>query len=278
MPEMPEVEIIRRSLDEYLRGQTIVRTEILLSRQIKWPDKDEFCALAIEQRISGVERVGKYLIIKLENGAELVFHLRMTGRLLYVPAGADTGGHVRLIFHLAGGASLVYGDTRTLGVIYGLRPGERWRISALNEMGAEPLSEGFTPEYLREITAKRRMKIKPLLLNQKLIGGIGNIYADEALFLAKINPERSAMTLSDEEIKRLFQAVNQVISDGITDGGTTFRDYKNADGEKGSHQEKLAVYNRAGEPCPLCGTPIEKKTVGGRGSHFCPKCQPEVTL
>ena len=273
MPEMPEVEIIRRYLDKQLTGQRIMGVELLLPRQIKWPEPEGYRAMAIVRTIAGMNRRGKYLLMALDNGSELVFHLRMTGRLVYEPDGVNHDSHARLLFQLDGGGLLVYGDTRTLGTLYALSPGERWRIHGLAEMGPEPLTEDFTPAYIQQTAKGRRTAVKSFLLNQKYIGGIGNIYADEALFLAGIHPLRPVGSLSAAECQRLHQSVNTVIAAGIRDGGTTFRDYKNGEGKQGSHQEQLYVYNRQGQPCRRCGTEIVKMTVGGRGTHLCPQCQ-----
>ena len=273
MPEMPEVEIIRRYLNQHLTGRQIMNLSILLPRQIKWPTPEGYRSMAIGRTIQAVERRGKYLLIELDNGNELVFHLRMTGRLVYEPDGNSHDHYARLLFSLDDGSLLVYGDTRTLGAAYALAAGERWRLHGLSEMGPEPLSEGFTAAYLAQAVQRRRTPVKTLLLNQHVIGGIGNIYADEALFLAGIHPLQPASTLSGEACQHLCVAVNQVIAAGIEDGGTTFRDYQNGEGKKGHHQEHLQVYSRKGEPCRCCGTHIEKITVGGRGTHFCPHCQ-----
>lgn len=275
MPEMPEVEIIRRYLDKILTGRKIMEISLLLPRQVKWPDPEKYCAMAIGRSIRGVNRRGKYLLLALDNANELVFHLRMTGRLVYAPDGAIHDSYARLVFRLDGGSALIYGDTRTLGALYALAPGERWRIPGLDEMGPEPLAAEFSPAYLQQAVKGHKTIIKSFLLNQKYIGGIGNIYADEALFLAKIHPLRQAGSLSSEECRALHQAINTVIQAGIRDGGTTFRDYQNGEGKQGHHQEHLFVYNRRGEPCRSCGTPIVKITAGGRGTHYCPACQPE---
>ena len=273
MPEMPEVEIIRRYLDKMAAGKKIMDLDIRLPRMIKWPDTEGFRALVTGRTIKAMNRRGKYLLLELDNGSEVVFHLRMTGRLVYEPTGKTGDSHARVIFHLQGGASLVYGDTRTLGTIHGIRPKERAMLKGLAEMGPEPLSAEFTAAYLYETASRRKVAIKSFLLNQKYIGGIGNIYADEALFLAGLHPLRPAQSLSREECGRLWESVNKVIAAGIEDGGTTFRDYQNGEGGQGSHQEHLYVYGRKGEPCRSCGRPIERITVGGRGTHFCPKCQ-----
>jgi formamidopyrimidine-DNA glycosylase len=273
MPEMPEVEIIRRYLDTQVAGKTIMNLDIRLPRMIKWPDVEGFRALVTGRTIKAMNRRGKYLLMELDNDSKVVFHLRMTGRLVYEPTGDTSDHHARVIFHLQDGASLVYGDTRTLGTIHGLKPQELGMLKGLAEMGPEPLSAEFTAEYLDKTANQRKVAIKSFLLNQKYIGGIGNIYADEALFLAGIHPQRPANSLTQAECSRLWESVNKVIADGIADGGTTFRDYQNGEGGKGSHQEHLYVYGRKGAQCRNCGAVIERITVGGRGTHFCPKCQ-----
>jgi len=273
MPEMPEVEIIRRGLAEKLQGKQIVNVEVFLPRLIKWPGADDFKAMVIGRQITGVERRGKYLLLPLDNGNTLVFHLRMTGRLLYVTPEMAQDVYKKIIFHLADGDFLLYADTRTLGTVYALQPGEAWRIAGLNNLGPEPLAPDFTAAYLQSVLGKSRSKIKSFLLNQKHISGLGNIYADEALAEAAIHPQRVAAELDAVEIQRLYVAINKVIKEGISDGGTTFRDYRNSTGGRGHHQEHLRVYGRRGEPCLTCKTPIEKIEVGGRGTHFCPKCQ-----
>ena len=275
MPEMPEVEIIRRYLDTQVAGKTIMNLDIRLPRMIKWPDVEGFRALVTGRTIKAMNRRGNYLLMELDNDSKVVFHLRMTGRLVYEPTGDTSDHHARVIFHLQDGASLVYGDTRTLGTIHGLKPQELGMLKGLAEMGPEPLSAEFTAEYLYKTANQRKVAIKSFLLNQKYIGGIGNIYADEALFLAGIHPQRPANSLTQAECSSLWESVNKVIADGIADGGTTFRDYQNGEGGKGSHQEHLYVYGRKGEQCRNCGAVIERITVGGRGTHFCPNCQEE---
>ena len=274
MPEMPEVETIRRSLEKKLLGRQIQNADIILPRQVKWPDAVDFAARVTGRRFVRLERSGKYLIFVLDNGNELIFHLRMTGRLLYQSVGAERDAYTRLVFTLDDASVLLYADTRTFGAIYALTVGERWRVRGLSEMGPEPLSDAFTPEYLQNALKDRKTKIKSFLLDQRKIGGLGNIYADEALYLARIHPLRLAGSLDAAEISRLYAAVNDVIRCGIEDGGTTFRDYVDGNGDRGHHQESLQVYHRNGQPCRHCGTLIEKITVGGRGTHFCPHCQP----
>lgn len=273
MPEMPEVEIIRRGLMDRLKNKQITNAEIFLPRLVKWPSVTAFQAMIIGRTILGMTRRGKYLLIHLDNKNQIVIHLRMTGRLCYLEASAQRDSYARILFYLDNGDMLVYADTRTLGTLYALGEDEAWRISGLANMGPEPLSAEFTSTYLKETLSPCRRKIKSFLLNQKYIGGLGNIYVDESLHIAGIHPERIGSTLSLPEIERLHGAINRVIKDGINDGGTTFRDYRNSMGGKGSHQEHLLVYGRKGELCRGCATKIERIEVGGRGTHFCPVCQ-----
>lgn len=274
MPELPEIETIRHSLGKHVQGKEIARVEILLPRQIKWPEPAAFTARVLHRTITDLERAGKYLLLKLDNDIRLVFHLRMTGQLVYCESDSQAeNAHRRLVLQLNNGGALVFSDTRTFGTVYAMEPQELKLIQGLAELGPEPLTEQFSPAYLTEAAAGKKTKIKSFLLDQRKIGGLGNIYADEALFCAGINPQRQAGSLAEAEIQRLYQAVNKVIADGIKDGGTTFRDYRDGDGNRGSHQEHLFVYGRGGEPCRTCGTAIAKIKLGGRGTCFCPVCQ-----
>lgn len=273
MPEMPEVEIIRRNLVDQLKTRKISNMQVLLPRLIKWPAPVTFQAMAIGKAITDMKRRGKYLLMELDNGVIIVIHLRMTGRLCYVADCAARDPYTRIIFCLDNGAELHYADTRTLGTLYALRQNEVWRVSGLANMGPEPLSDEFTALYLQKLLKKSKAKIKSILLNQKYIGGLGNIYVDESLILAGIHPEREGGSLRPDEIERLRAAVNRVIADGIDDGGTTFRDYRDGNGGKGRHQQHLLAYGRGGLPCLKCGGVIEKIVVGGRGTHYCPNCQ-----
>lgn len=273
MPELPEVEIIRRNLADQLKTKRISDMQVLLPRLIKWPAPVTFQAMAIGKAITDMKRRGKYLLLELENGVLIVIHLRMTGRLCCVTDDAARDPYTRIIFCLDDGTALHYADTRTLGTLYALRQEEIWRVSGLANMGPEPLTDEFTALYLQNLLKKSRAKIKSILLNQKYIGGLGNIYVDESLILAGIHPEREGASLRPDEIERLRAAVNRVIADGINDGGTTFRDYRDGNGGKGSHQQHLLAYGRGGLPCLKCGGVIEKIVVGGRGTHYCPNCQ-----
>ncbi|SDF78664.1 bifunctional DNA-formamidopyrimidine glycosylase/DNA-(apurinic or apyrimidinic site) lyase [Sporomusa acidovorans] len=273
MPEMPEVETIRRTLVDKVEGRKIIGVEIDLPRLIKWPLASKFQAVLTNQTIIKLKRRGKYLLFYLSNNFVLVVHLRMTGRLYYVTPGNERDRFTHIVFNLDNGDALLYADTRTLGTLYLMTEEELWRIAGLSSMGPEPLSEEFTLRYFSDRLEKRQATIKSVLLNQKIVGGLGNIYVDEALALACIDPERIASSLNDQEVKHLYQAVNQVIADGIAHGGTTFRDYRDGSGRNGNHQHYLNVYGRANQPCRRCGGLIARKQVAGRGTHYCPHCQ-----
>jgi formamidopyrimidine-DNA glycosylase len=240
---------------------------------IKFPDPDIYKHRVTGNKINNLTRRGKYLIMHLDNGVMAIFHLRMTGRLCYVKKGTSEDKYKRIIFNLDNNDKLIYADTRTLGTLYAIKPEEINKISGLYTLGCEPLSKEFTLKYLREKLKNSHGKIKPFLLNQKNIAGLGNIYVDESLFLSGINPKQNCNTVSLNQIKLLHTAINKVIGDGIRDGGTTFRDYVNGDGNKGTHQNNLFVYGRDKMACQKCGTIIEKIKVGGRGTCYCPKCQ-----
>lgn len=275
MPELPEVETIRRSLAGHVVGKVIKSVDVRLARLIKWPLAEEFAGIVTGRTIEALERRAKYLLFQLSGEWLLIVHLRMTGRLNYQVDAKQASPAARLVLFFAAGDALEYFDTRTLGTIYLLRPVELNRIFGLASLGPEPLSAEFTVQYLAEGLARRTARIKSVLLDQEFIGGLGNIYVDESLALAGIHPERRAAALNSAEVERLYAAINQVIAKGIDSGGTSFRDYRDADGNQGSFQAELCVYGRQNQPCRYCGTAIEKITVGGRGTHFCPRCQPK---
>ncbi len=273
MPEMPEVETICRSLRPHVERKTIKDIEIRLPRLVKWPSPEDFRAILMGRRIDALERRAKYMLFHVTDDWILVIHLRMTGRLFYRSEGTPADLSARIIFHFGGGDSLEYLDTRTLGTLYLLRKNELDRIYGLSSLGPEPLSLEFTVDYFATGLSKRKGKIKTALLDQSFIGGLGNIYVDESLARAGIHPERKANALNESEIAKLHEAINAVIEKGICEGGTTFRDYRDGEGNRGSFQEELCVYGRKGLPCPVCGTEIVRTEVGGRGTHYCPQCQ-----
>ncbi|MDU4960738.1 MAG: bifunctional DNA-formamidopyrimidine glycosylase/DNA-(apurinic or apyrimidinic site) lyase [Sporomusaceae bacterium] len=272
MPELPEVETVRRGLTG-LAGRRIESVDILLPRLIKWPAPMEFAALLRGKTISTVDRRGKYLLLRLEAGFVLIIHLRMTGRLYLRQAAATADVYSRVQFFLDNGDRLVFADTRTLGTLSVMQEGELDRIHGLASMGPEPLSPEFDAAYLLRALSARKAKLKSLLLNQEIIGGLGNIYVDESLYLAGLHPERPGSSLNEDDAACLVAAVNHVIDDALTHHGTSIRDFLDSTGREGAHQHHLQVYGRKNKPCHVCGTAIQRIEVGGRGTHFCPRCQ-----
>jgi len=268
MPELPEVETVARGLHQALVGRTIRGVVVLWPRTVATPAVQE---QIVGRRVQSVSRRGKYVVISLDQGFVLV-HLKMSGRLHLVPAQTPLHRHTRLLLDLDDGRQLRFQDARKFGRLYLVD--DATEVTA--RLGPEPLADEFTLDEFRRLLARRSGRLKPLLLNQSFLAGVGNIYADEALFAARLHPLRQAGSLSAEEQERLYQALRAVLAQAITGRGTTLDDqgYTDAEGRAGGYQEQLAVYGRQGKPCPACGTPIERLVIGGRSAHFCPHCQP----
>jgi formamidopyrimidine-DNA glycosylase len=273
MPELPEVETIRRQLAPHVEGRRIVEVEILDPRWTR-PTPPEWVQAGLRgARVKRLSRRGKYLIWSLCNDRHLLMHLRMTGALLFDPDPEPP--HTRVRFALDGGDRLVYVDPRRFGTGH-LLPGSAARDAYLAErLGIEPLTPDFTLEHLRRITRGRRAPIKAFVLDQRQIAGVGNIYADEALFRAGIHPLRAAGTLTRAQLGRLREAIEGALSAGIEAKGATIDDFRHVDGARGSFQDRFLVHLRAGEPCPTCGAPIRKIVAAGRGTYVCEHCQPK---
>lgn len=272
MPELPEVETVRRTLTAKVTGQRITGVEVLSTRAVRPWAPEEFAAALTGETIVSVSRRGKYLEFHLSSGGLLLVHLRMTGRLLAVPGGYPRTKHTAVVLGFASGHELHFVDQRKFGVME-LVSSDSEASLGYRTLGPETLDADFTVSYLQEILTGRTGKIKALLLDQRLIAGLGNIYADEALFRAGIHPERTGGSLSDQELERLHRAICQVLEEGICHRGTTIRNYVDGEGIVGEFQHHLRVYGREGEPCVVCGTPICRLKVGGRSSYHCPQCQ-----
>jgi DNA-formamidopyrimidine glycosylase len=268
MPELPEVETIRAQLEPRLVGRRLELVSILDSRLTRPLDPREVAAELEGARVEAVERRGKYLVLRLEGGAALLVHLRMTGSFGFEPT-----THERALLELEGGDRLVYRDVRRFGTWLVVDAIERDPYLAAKN-GPEPLSPGFTSAWLASQLSRRKAALKSVLLDQRVVAGLGNIYADEALWRARLNPLRPANGLEPEEVSRLHRAIRAALRMGIERQGSTLRDYATPDGSAGGMQEEFRVYGREGEPCPRCRTPIAKTRVGGRGTWFCPRCQP----
>jgi formamidopyrimidine-DNA glycosylase len=268
VPELPEVETVARGLREPLAGRSIVSVTYDYPAGLVTPDGPLFMDRIAGQPIRSVNRRGKYVLIQLDPDT-LLIHLKMTGRLYVVPDADEADRWVHFNFQLDNAHQLRFSDARKFGRVY--------LVADHNEitgsLGPEPLEDAFTLDVLRDRLAGRSRLIKPLLLDQGFIAGIGNIYADEALFASGIHPLRRADTLSEEEIARLYTAIRAVLEQGIARQGASINWYRQPDGTRGTAQESLNAYGRTGEPCFRCGTPLERIIVGQRSTHYCPACQ-----
>lgn len=266
MPELPEVETIKNELSPYVIGRTVSGVSFSWEGIVRQPSLEEFCARLIGQRITGVGRRGKYLILSLSSGQALIIHLKMTGSLWL----KDPEKFVRAIIHLDDGSNIYFRDPRKFGIMWLVDD----KDSVASKLGPEVLEAGFTAKILAQRLKRRTAPIKALLCDQSLIAGIGNMYADEALFLAKIHPVRAGKSLTEKEVGRLHKAIRQVLRAGINDKGASTDTYFRPSGEPGTAHFQFRVAHRRGESCPVCGTPLQRIPVRNRGSYFCPKCQP----
>jgi formamidopyrimidine-DNA glycosylase len=275
MPELPEVESVRRQLEPVLVGRRFERVRIADPRLVRPYEPAEVAAELEGERVAAVERRGKYLVVRFETGRVLLIHLRMTGSLSHTPPGSlQDDPHQRAVVRLDDGSDVAYRDVRRFGTWLLLEPGEAQPY--LHErVGDEPLDALFTAARLGERLAGRRTSLKAALLDQRTLAGMGNIYADEALWRARLNPLRPAAGLDRVELRRLHSGIRSALEHGLARQGSTLRDYRLPDGSGGSMQNEFRVYGRREEPCDRCGTPIARTRVAGRTTWFCPTCQPE---
>ena len=270
MPELPEVETIKSELLPCVVGQSVTQITILDAKLVSGISIEEFCRRLIGQAIKSLERRGKYLIFHLADTQSLVMHLKMSGTLLLNPQG--TGHYVRAIFHFSNGIRLLFRDPRRFGVIWLVADAE----SLVGKLGPEVLSQNFTPRVLTQILNRHHIPIKAALVDQSLIAGIGNMYADEALFAAKIHPLKRADTLSLEETQNIYRSIREVLRSAINSKGASVDTYVRPGGQLGTAHFNFKAAHRGGKPCPVCGTPIQRILVRNRGSYFCPNCQPRT--
>jgi formamidopyrimidine-DNA glycosylase len=278
MPELPEVETVRRQLAPALERRRLERIEV---RDPRWcePAPPEAVADALNGRlIERLWRRGKYLVASFEDDVHLAMHLRMTGNLLLVPAAEDDPGrpYLRVRFELEGGGldRLLFVDARRFGTGDVLLGSDALAEYFASRLGVEPLSPDFTADALRALARGRRQPVKAFLLTQERVAGVGNIYADEALFRARIHPLRPVGTLKRRQVEALRDAVVETLEAGIDAKGASIDDYRQVDGSQGSFQDRFLVHTREGEPCPRCGATIQKLRAAGRGTYVCPRCQP----
>ncbi|MFC2002342.1 bifunctional DNA-formamidopyrimidine glycosylase/DNA-(apurinic or apyrimidinic site) lyase [Chloroflexota bacterium] len=270
MPELPEVETIKNELLPYVVGRQISRVTLFWAGIVRQPSAEEFCSRLEGRRILGLSRRGKYLIFNPGNSEALIVHLRMTGSLLVVPASAPPEKFVRAIIYLNNETAIHFRDPRKFGVMWLVKDASL----VTNKLGPEPLEADFTPKVLAQRLNNRSAPIKAILCDQNFIAGIGNMYADEALFAARIHPLRLGRSLSWEEIERLYHAIQQILRAAINDKGASVENYFRPGGELGTAHFQFQVAHRlGGNFCPVCGTLIERITVRNRGTYFCPKCQ-----
>ena len=268
MPELPEVETIRRDLAPAIVGRRFLDVTLNWPKMVLNPSPEAFSRRLVGQCIKELDRRGKYLIMRLASGEALILHFRMSGSLLFTTQD-EPNAYCRAVFFLDDGVRLCFRDPRKLGKMW-LVDDESVMVGGL---GPEPLEPDFTPDTLAQSLANRSAPIKALLCDQSLLAGVGNMYADEALFAAGIHPLREAKSLSVEEATRLHSALRRVLNEAIGSHGATISDYWRPDGEAGMAQFVFKVAHRRGQPCPVCATPIERIPIRGRGSYFCPNCQ-----
>jgi formamidopyrimidine-DNA glycosylase len=273
MPELPEVETIRLALEPHVVGRTFERVEILDPRLVR-PFEPLGVAAELEgERVAALERRGKYLVVRFDSGRVLLIHLRMTGSLRHARHGQlDDDPYRRAVVNLDDGSDVAYRDVRRFGTWLLLEPEEVDDYLG-RRLGGEPLERTFTARRLGERLAGRRAPLKAALLDQRTVAGLGNIYVDEALWRARLHPLREAGTLDGDELRRLAKGIRESLRAGLARQGASLRDYSTPDGSRGRAQDRFRVYGRTGEPCPRCGTPIDKIRVGGRGTWYCPNCQ-----
>ncbi|MEX0992389.1 MAG: bifunctional DNA-formamidopyrimidine glycosylase/DNA-(apurinic or apyrimidinic site) lyase [Solirubrobacterales bacterium] len=274
MPELPEVETIRRQLAPRIAGRTVRDAEILDPLWCSPRAPRELERELAGARIDGVHRRGKYLMVSLEQDRWLVMHLRMTGNLLLVSTGEDRRPHLRVRFALDDGTRLLFVDPRRFGTGAVFESEASLRAYLSERLGLEPLEPEFTAAALTRETAGRRTPVKAFLLDQRRVAGIGNIYADEALFRARIHPLRPTGRLRRAEVERLREAIVASLRAGIDAQGASIDDYRHFNGEQGTMQDEFLVHLREGQPCPSCARPIVKLRVAGRGTYVCERCQP----
>ena len=269
MPELPEVETIRRQLAPAVEGRRLAEVNVLDPRWCEPAPPWELADAVRGRRVERLDRRGKYLVWELSGDVHLVMHLRMTGNLLYT----DDARFARVRFDLDDGGTVLFCDQRRFGTGVALLGSDARDEYFASRLGVEPLSADFTVDHLRDLAKGRRAPAKAFLLSQERIAGVGNIYADEALFRARIHPLRPIGALKRAKLEELREAVVKVLNDGIDARGATIDDFRHADGASGSFQDRFLVHLRAGEPCVRCGAKIVKMRAAGRGTYVCPRCQ-----
>lgn len=273
MPELPEVETIKRVIEPQIQGRMITKVAVRRPKVAAYPEADEFCRRLTGQTVSHMSRQGKFLIIHLENKERIVLHLRMTGGLLLAPAQCPEEKYTHVVFSLDNGTELRFSDMRRFGRFWLLREEENDTCTGMDKLGLDPLAPACNAEYLSSHLSKRRKAIKECLLEQTIIAGIGNIYSDEILFTAGIYPARPANSLKQTEWERLAEAIPERISYFIEKNAITAEEYLETKGRDYRNTPFLQVYGHGGSPCPKCRETLCRMVIGGRSSVYCPVCQ-----
>jgi len=272
MPELPEVETVRRTLEQYLINKVIDTVDVYHDKMIKTHDVETFKTVLKNQTILEIDRLGKYLIFKLNDYA-LISHLRMEGKYFIKPSSDDKMKHEHVMFHFKDGLSLRYDDVRKFGTFDLKHYDELYTSPPLSKLGKEPFDPLFNADYLKEKFTNKTVKIKPALLDQSIVLGLGNIYVDEVLFCAKLHPEKISHKVGLKRLENIVQCSQAVLTKAIELGGSSIRSYTSSLGVTGRFQNELNVHTKESVPCPVCHTPIVKTKVGGRGTYYCPVCQ-----
>ena len=273
MPELPEVETVKRTLQGLVKGKMIQNVQVHLPRIIRHPEVEEFQRVLEGKVIEDIERRGKFLLFRISEGMTLISHLRMEGNYGLFEEGEPVAKHTHVIFTFSDGTELRYRDVRQFGTMDLIKSEDVLSHSSLSKLGYEPFDEGFTAAIFYQGIKTRRKSIKTTLLDQAIVTGVGNIYADEILFRSKVSPQTIAGDLSKKQANIIYENIKIVLTEAIDAGGSSVKSYVNGQGEMGMFQQQLYVYQKHGEPCQVCGEEIQKIRHGGRGTHFCPKCQ-----
>lgn len=276
MPELPEVETIKRVIEPQIRGLSIVQLIIRRQEVIAHPAADEFCRMTTSKTICGMERRGKFLMICLDNGSRIILHLRMTGGLLLAPADFPEEKHTHIVFILDNGMELRFSDMRRFGRFWLVQKGETDAYSGISKLGIEPFDPALTGVFLKSHMGKWKRAVKSCLLDQSIVAGIGNIYSDEILFTAGIYPARPANRLDDQDWERLAAIIPKQLAFFIEKNGIAPEEYLQTKGKDYRNTPFLQIYGHAGKPCPRCGKMLCRTVVSGRSSVYCPACQKET--
>ncbi|SDQ44181.1 DNA-(apurinic or apyrimidinic site) lyase [Virgibacillus subterraneus] len=273
MPELPEVETIKKTLKRFVINKTIADVSVLWPNIIKRPDDaEQFKHLLTGQTIYDIKRKGKFLLFQLDESV-LISHLRMEGKYSVHSSEEPMKKHTHVIFSFTDGEELRYNDVRKFGTMHVFNKGDEFNHKPLNQLGPDPFDEEFTLDYFYKKLKKTERVIKAVLLDQNIVAGLGNIYVDETLFRANIHPLKKASRLTKREVKVIQEQAIITLSDAVGQGGTTIRSYVNGQGQMGMFQQELFVYGQENQPCKNCGKPIVKMKIGGRGTHVCISCQ-----